>query len=46
MYYSLATTRFVMTKKPALFYKDIRFWLVLASLLFLVWMTVSTYPPN
>ena len=34
----------VISEENNVFYKDIRFWLVLTSLLILVWLTAQSYP--
>ena len=34
----------VISEENNTFYKDIRFWLVLTSLLILVWLTAQSYP--
>jgi len=34
----------VITEKTVVYYKDIRFWLVLVSLAIMVVLTLNTYP--
>ena len=34
----------VLSEKSTIFYKDIRFWLVLISMGVLAWLTVASYP--
>jgi len=34
----------IIMEKTNAMYKDIRFWLVLASLFMLIWLTVKSYP--
>ncbi len=34
----------VISDNQTVFYKDVRFWLVLFSLVVLLWLTVQSYP--
>lgn len=34
----------MMNEKTLVYYKDVRFWLMIASLLILIGLTVQTYP--
>gem|GEM_PF-889498 len=36
----------VIAEKTTTFYKDVRFWLVLISLVVLMWLTLQSYPIN
>lgn len=34
----------VITEKTTIYYKDLRFWLIILSLIVLVFLTVESYP--